>query len=182
MFYLGHGWTSSRWRRFNALLPALSASVAAPIFRGTKVPWLGGIRPRVEMTIDVIEEKIARFTKSFDGGTPFKIARVMSWTRSRSVAAHFAAQGDARANNTRGGRGFIHILHGDIGGVDVGNVLAGLKTKGELIPSGVSDELMVAKREKEVLLLRGAVLTPVRRRGRVFEWRWQPTADAHVDG
>lgn len=99
------------------------------------------------------------------------MTRVISWTKSRAIAQLFASEGNgsciAGGDHVLGG-GFIHILHGSVVGVDVEQTLQ--KLKKELIQSDEGDELRVAKREREVLLLRGVVITPVRRKGRVFEW------------
>jgi hypothetical protein len=51
-------------------------------------------------------------------------------------------------------------------GIDVEKQLSRIK----IIKSPDSDELLVAKREKEVLLMPGAILQPMKRKERVFFW------------
>ena len=66
------------------------------------------------------------------------------------------------------GKGYVHVLKPPSVCVDVEKALAKTKVVAGI---GGGDEMLVAKREKEVLLLPGMRLVPVRRRGHVLEWQ-----------
>jgi len=161
------GWTEWRWRQFKKELPKLSKRIAFPIFRGTYFPWIGGGHQQISKSN--LESQINATFDSFDVFKPVTIKRIMSWTKSKQIAIQFAEQDKATGKNRpiKGG-GYIHILQPPLYAVDVLTEL--LKT--ELISfNDGTNELSVAKREKEFLLLPGTILTPVKRKGRIFHWK-----------
>jgi hypothetical protein len=164
----GKGWTEYRWRKFNKQLPSLLKRIQVPLFRGTTFPWIGGSHIKFKNKA-TIKDKIRKTFDAFDAKEVVPIRRIMSWTSSRKIANTFAKKfkGNKVVPGFALGDGYIHVIYPPTVGVDVYASLQKMK----LISLGHSDELLVAKREKEFLLLPKMVLVPIKRRGRVFEWK-----------
>ena len=161
-----NGWTTASWKRFHQELKEMVRPINHAVFRGTHFNWVG---KEGKSDKDSILRQSQEFETAFENGTPYVMPRITSWTTSRTIAETFAneAKDQEIVPGLKGGDGFIHIIK-KAKGVDVYKQLQKLNLK--KMNDG-TDELLVAKREKEILLLPGTTLIPVKRRGRVFEWK-----------
>jgi hypothetical protein len=172
-FTAAMGWTPARWKKFHAELPGAAKIVKASLFRGTKLPLIGGGHLKDSSPL-AIDRTVKKAISDFDAQKPHRVTRTMSWTTSRKIAETFAKAkhlpqpGQAPESMYSLGSGFVHVLLG--GGVGV-DVLDAVRRASLVKTDDGNDELKVARREKEVLLPVGTVLVPVSRQGRVFQWR-----------
>jgi hypothetical protein len=160
--------TVRKWKRFNSNLRLESETITRPIYRGTKLPWISGGMKHFRNKQHLLKS-LQRAVSDFDNQVPVTIRyRPMSWTQKRSLANLFAneAKGHEIQPGVRLGTGFIHQIRPPVRGFDVFKQLLKLP----LVRLPGSDELRVAKREREVLLTQGTVLIPVKRSGRIFTW------------
>ncbi len=161
-----NGWTVSRWNKLHKLLKTSVTDIHGAIYRGTKFPWIMGGQATFK-NLKEIQSEITEFLEDFDEGKPVKVTRIMPFTKDKKIAKVFASE--AKGYKLNQGYtfddGYIHIIESGAKGVDVAKEVLKDHIK---LPD--SDEVVVAKREKEVLIVPGTILIPVRRVGREFIW------------
>ena len=159
-----HEWTKSKWAEFQRLVKTEAALVKSLIYRGTHLQCVAS---KINTGVDVGAQSKA-FTESFDAREPFVTKDMLSWTKSRSQANHFAGQARSiKIGSMRLGQGFLHLIKRPCTALDVYKRLAAAKP---VNCYDGTDELKVAHREQEILMPVQNVLKPLGSRGRVFNW------------
>jgi hypothetical protein len=161
-----NGWTRKKWRELERIIPGMMERQEVTLYRGTRLPWING---RLEFdTLKELNEQIRNFVEEFDNKKSVKLSRPLSFTKSKRIAKRFAGagKGEKLIRGYTYDEGYIHVIKPYSVGIDVEKQLSRIK----IIKSPDSDELLVAKREKEVLLMPGAILQPMKRKERVFFW------------
>ncbi len=162
-----NGWTVSRWNKLHKLLKSSVTDINGAIYRGTKFPWIMGGQVTLK-NLQEIQSEITGFLENFDEGKPVKVTRIMPFTKDKKIAKVFASE--AKGYKLNQGYtfddGYVHIIESGAKGVDIAKEVLKDHIK---LPG--SDEVVVAKREKEILIVPGTVLIPVRRTKREFYWK-----------
>ncbi len=160
-------WPKKTYSQFQRQLPTLLTQISKPIYRGTKFPWIEARRKALRTQADV-DNYTQTFLKDFDSRTPFILPSITSFTTKKTLAKRFAseAKGTQLTSSIEIDEGYLHIVESGVKGVDIYKQIQNL----ELVELKGSDELEVAKDEKEVLLIPGTVLLPKARTARVFHW------------
>jgi hypothetical protein len=177
--YASDQWTMRKKQAFNLqlrLLAQVSPSTIHVIYRGTHFPWVHRGLHDIESDAEVAE-LVTRALHDFDRGKPVVLRNgPLSWTKSLAVARTFADEAvglQMFENGQKLAKGFVHVIkQAHVCGVDVH---AALLRERRYVPCTEygHDELAVAKREQEVLLVPGTKLVPVRRRLHTLEWALQ---------
>jgi hypothetical protein len=160
-------WPKKSYSQFQKELPTLLTQVQKPLYRGTKFPWIEGRHKNLK-TSKQAEREIQDFLDAFDSRTPFILPSLTSFTTKKTLAKKFAseAKGFEVLPSLTFDQGFLHCVEPPVKGVDI----YGRLQEETLVKLKGSDELFVAKEEKEVLLLPGTVLIPKSRTSREFKW------------
>ena len=160
-------WPGKTYSKFEKELQGFSSEITTPIYRGTKFPWIQARRPTLRNKKD-LDRLTEAFLTEFDSRAPFILLSTTSFTILRKSAEKFAseAKGFELKKGITMDQGYIHIVEPGIQGVDVYKEAK----KQSFIELPETDELLVAKKEQEVLLPIGTVLLPKSRTGRVFRW------------
>ncbi len=166
-----NGWTEAKWKKFHEQLPKMLSDINVVIYRGTKFPWIEGGKKKFKSHAE-IKTAIKSFDDKFSNKKTIKVKRIMPFTKTRKIAEKFAseAKGYKTDEGYTFGEGFIHIIKSTAGlkGVDVESEVAKVYKK----ISNESDERLVSKREKEVLIIPGTTLKHVSKEGRVYTWEY----------
>lgn len=164
-----NGWTEAKWKKFHKELPKMLTPINVPIYRGTKFPWIMGGNIKFKSLTD-IKDRIKVFEENFEKGKTTKVTRIMPFTKSKAIAEQFAteAKGYKMEQGYTFGDGYIHVIKATEGlkGVDVAKEV----DKQYKSVSSNSNEKIVSKKEKEVLIIPGTSLRPVSKEGRIFTW------------
>lgn len=162
-----NGWTPARWKRLHTQLKSLETDIHGSVYRGTKFPWImGGIQ--TFKNLNEIQSEIDKFLQEFDEGKEIKVTRIMPFTKDKAIAKVFASEAKGYKMNQgyTFDNGYIHIIESGVKGVDVAKEVAKDHIK---LPD--SDEVAVSRKEKEILIVPGTILVPVKRTKREFTWR-----------
>lgn len=160
-------WNKRLWNQFQKELHTQTTKITKPIYRGTKFPWIE--RGQKDITTKAsLTKHIHKMIADFDSKKPVILPTITSFTTKKSSAERFAseASGFQLTKTIIMDEGYLHIIEPPSIGVDVYAELQ----KQKLMKLPETDELLVAKREKEILLLEGTVLIPKSRSKRTFYW------------
>ena len=160
-------WPKKSYSQFQKQLPTLLTQIQKPLYRGTKFPWIEARQKNLK-TSNQVEHEIKKFLDAFDSRTPFILPSLTSFTTKKTLAKKFAseAKGFELLRAVTLDEGFLHTVEPPVKGVDIYNKLQ----EENLVKLKGSNELLVAKEEKEILLLPGTVLIPKSRTAREFKW------------